>query len=68
MTRHEAILHLEQTRLDATIGLGGYEDTAAYKLCNRDIDLQSLQGLVPDAVLTALGTTPLDWDETMYAL
>lgn len=37
MTRSQAVAILTETRLDETIGMGGYADSAAYKLANGDI-------------------------------
>ena len=63
MTREAAIAILTEARLDETIGMGGYADSAAYKLANGDISAQTagLSDEVREAIAAVGGD--LDFDE-----
>lgn len=62
MTRSAAIAILTETRLDETVGIGGYADSAAYKLANGDIS-ERTAGLSDEvrAAITVVGD--LDFDD-----
>lgn len=55
MTRSQAVAILTETTLDETVGMGGYADSAAYKLCNGDISEQTagLSDEVREAITVA---------------
>lgn len=62
MTRKQAISILTSTILGEEIGLGGYRDSAAYKLVNGDISAKT-NGL-SDEVIAAINAAPsLTWEE-----
>lgn len=64
-TRNQAIETLTTTTLGEEIGLGGYTDSAAYKLANGDIDASTdgLSDEVRDAIRTVKATGGLEFAE-----
>ncbi len=63
LTKRQAIDLLHDITLSEDIGLGGYQDTAAYKFCNGDIS-RTTEGL-PDDVREAIGQWggEITWDD-----
>lgn len=67
LTRDEVIRVLMVNKLGENVGLGGYTDTAAYKLCNGDIS-STTAGLSDDvrAAVIAASEMGLDWEDYGY--
>lgn len=62
MTREQAIEVLASTILGEEIGLGGYSDSAAYKLVNGDISANT-KGLSEEVVAAINAADSLTWEE-----
>lgn len=62
MTREQAIEILTTTIIGEEIGLGGYSDSAAYKLCNGDIS-DKTAGLSDDVRQAIEAVETLEWEE-----
>lgn len=62
MTREQAIEILTSTILGEDIGLGGYSDSAAYKLVNGDISAKTT-GLSDEVIAAINAADSLAWEE-----